>query len=269
MLIESLHIYPIKSVAGVAQTAAQVEPRGLAHDRRYLLIDANGKFMTGRQHPDLVLISSTPTAAGWQLDAPQMAPLSITPPQDADAVPLRIWHDDVAGTPVSAAADDWFSEYLGIECRLVYQHETNVRAVQPADGTRPSDVVSFADGYPLLLIGSASLSDLNQRLTTPVSMSRFRTNLVASTTAAYIEDRWRKIQIGEIEFDVVKRCARCVFTTVDPLSGQRDPAGEPLATLRGYRLDKEERGVMFGVNLVPRSKGSIEVGAPIEVLRER
>ncbi|MFK7885299.1 MAG: MOSC domain-containing protein [Gammaproteobacteria bacterium] len=267
MLIESLHIYPIKSVAGIALERSTVENRGLAHDRRFLLIDDNGQFITGRQQPDLVLVSAQSRDDGWQIDAPQMSPLRLTPPPvDAPTVALRIWRDDVSGTPVSREADEWFSDYLGASCRLVFQHATAQRLVQPAHGTQPTDVVSYADGYPVLLIGSASLNDLNRRLKMPVAMSRFRTNLVAATDEAFAEDRWRRIRIGEIEFDVVKRCARCVFTTVDPLSGQRDAAGEPLATLRSYRLDKQERGVMFGVNLVPRGDGTIEAGAPIEVL---
>lgn len=268
MLIESLHVYPIKSIAGVARQICEVNARGLAHDRRYLLIDTNGQFITGRTQPDLVLVSAREHGDGWQIDAPQMPPLNLTAPNaNTQQVPLRIWRDDVSGTPVSRQADLWFSDYLGTDCRLVYQHTADVRIVHPATGTRDTDEVSFADGYPVLLIGSASLTDLNRKLTTPVAMSRFRTNIVASTSDAFEEDSWRRIRIGKVEFDVVKRCARCVFTTVDPLSGQRDAAGEPLATLRSYRLDKAERGVMFGVNLVPRDSGAIETGAPIEVLQ--
>jgi uncharacterized protein YcbX len=267
MLIESLHVYPIKSIAGLACDRCEVTARGLQDDRRYLLIDRDGQFITGRTQPDLVLVSARRHNNAWHIDAPRMPTLHLVKPAaNTPPVPLRIWRDDVTGTPVSEKADRWFSEYLGIDCRLVYQNATDVRHVHPANGTRENDEVSFADGYPVLLIGSASLTDLNQKLATPVAMSRFRTNIVASTATAFEEDDWQRVRIGEVEFDVVKRCARCVFTTVDPLSGQRDATGEPLATLRSYRLDKGERGVMFGVNLVPRGTGVIETGTPIEVL---
>ncbi|MEO1575095.1 MAG: MOSC domain-containing protein, partial [Pseudomonadota bacterium] len=196
--------------------------------------------------------------------------LDVTlPPADAEAMPVVVWRDEMTARRVSDAADRWFSDYLGTPCHLVYQHEADLRAVAPAHGTRPGDEVSFADGYPVLLIGSASLDDLNGRLASPVPMSRFRTNIVADTDAPFVEDSWARIAIGEVTFDVVKRCARCVFTTVDPMSGQKDPAGEPLATLRGYRLDKSERGVMFGVNLVPRGTGALAAGQPIKVLETR
>ena len=120
--------------------------------------------------------------------------------------------------------------------------------------------VSFADGYPQLLIGTASLEDLNSRLDKPVAMGRFRPNIVVTTREPFVEDTWQRVRIGDCEFDVVKRCARCVFTTVDPDTGVKNADGEPLKTLRGFRLDRAERGVLFGVNLVPRSTGRLEAG---------
>lgn len=267
MVVDSLHIYPVKSIAGVRCDSVEVQPRGFADDRRFMLVDAQGQFMTGRQHPDLVLVNARQNHGEWTFEAPGCEPLQVAlPAPDASATPITVWRDSVTAHHVADAADRWFSAYLGVDCRLVYQHDTDRRPVAPANGTQTGDEVSFADGYPVLLIGSASLDDLNGRLTAPVPMSRFRTNVVAHTDTPFVEDRWRRIAIGDVTFDVVKRCARCVFTTVDPLSGQRDPAGEPLATLRGYRLDKAARGVMFGVNLVPRSTGSIAAGQPIQVI---
>ena len=267
MVVDSLHVYPLKSIAGQRLSNAEVTPRGFAHDRRFLLVDLEHRFLTGRQHPDLVLARATVLNDGWRFDAPGCEPLHVTPPDDdVDAITVTIWNDEVPARPVGARADAWFSDYLGQPCQLVYQHDQDLRPVRPARATRDSDVVSFADGYPVLLIGTASLADLNARLAMPVSMGRFRTNIVADTHEAFVEDRWRRIRIGDVEFDVVKRCARCVFTTIDPLSGARDPNNEPLATLRGYRLDKGERGVMFGVNLIPRSVGHIACGLPIDVI---
>ena len=265
MHVESLHLYPIKSIAAIDVEHASVERRGLVGDRRYLLVDENGRFMTGRENPQLVQVRAEHTPQGLRIQAPDRSALLFSVPSaDAPTVDVRIWRDDVQARAVSAAADAWFTAYLGKPCRLVYQHDNDLRLVAPARGTRDDDPVSFADGYPVLLIGTASLDDLNARLATPVTMAHFRTNIVAQTQDAFAEDGWQRIRIGDIQFDVVKRCARCVFTTIDPISGERSVDGEPLKTLRGYRLDKSAPGVMFGVNLIPRDAGIIEQGLPIE-----
>ena len=270
MQVDSLSFYPIKSVAPIHVERAQVEARGLAGDRRYLLVDANGRFITEREQPDLVLVNAQLSNQGLELNAPGMDPLQVATPTDRHgAQAVRIWRDDTTAHSAGDEASAWFTRYLGVPCSLVYQTQNDQRVVQAADGTRDTDLVSFADGYPVLLIGSASLDDLNGRLDVPVAMGRFRTNIVAATSVPFIEDTWRRIRIGEVTFDVVKRCARCVFTTVDPLSGQRDKNGEPLKTLRSYRLDKAARGVMFGVNMIARNDGHIERGAPIEVVDAR
>jgi uncharacterized protein YcbX len=198
-----------------------------------------------------------------------MDPLSLSePPADGPTVGVRIWRDDVTAHTVSAAADAWLSEFLGAPCSLVYQHEQDLRPISdPQHATGDDDIVSFADGYPLLLIGSASLAALNQRLQRPVAMDRFRPNLVVDTTTPFIEDSWSQVRIGDTRFEVAKRCARCVFTTVDPATGEVDADGEPLRTLRGFRLDKAARGVMFGVNLIPRGRrdGVLQVGQSLAV----
>lgn len=267
MRIDSLHIYPIKSIAGVTRDSVTVQKRGFEHDRRYVLVDAEHRFLTGRQVPDLVLINATQDDDAWTLDAPGQQSLRIaSPPDETEEHTITVWRDEVAAKPVGAEADAWFSDYLGAPCHLMYQHAGGHRPVAPTDRTEQGDEVSFADGYPVLLIGTASLVDLNSRLASPVAMTRFRTNIVADTATPFVEDQWQRIRIGDVTFDVAKRCARCVFTTIDPLSGQKDPAGEPLATLRGYRLDRDARGVMFGVNLVARNNGRIGVSQPIEVL---
>ncbi|MFK8016691.1 MAG: MOSC domain-containing protein [Gammaproteobacteria bacterium] len=267
MHVESLHFYPVKSIAAVDVARAAVEPRGLTGDRRYLLIDENGRFMTGRENPQLVQVRATPTPTGLVIEAPGQSHLEIEAPRaTAPAIDVRIWRDDVQARGVSAAADAWFTAFLGKTCRLVFQHDDDIRVVAAARQTTTDDLVSFADGYPVLLIGTASLDDLNARLTDAVTMAHFRTNIVARTETAFIEDDWERIRIGDIHFDVAKRCARCVFTTVDLVTGERRADGEPLKALRGYRLDRSAPGVMFGVNLIPRDSGFIEQGSPIELV---
>ena len=265
--LTGIHTYPIKSCAGLRHAAIDVQPRGLAGDRRWLLVDDKGRFITGRQHPTLVRVRAEETPQGLALAAPGRAPLNVPiPSADAGGRTVQIWRDETTARSAGDAADRWFSDYLGAPCTLVYQHDDDLRGLGESPGAREGDHVSFADGYPLLLIGSASLADLNRRLAAPAVMGRFRTNLIAATDTPFEEDEWRAVRIGECEFDVAKRCARCVFTTVDPINGTKDPSGEPLKTLRSYRLDKSERGVMFGVNLIPRRTGRIEIGQTIEPL---
>ena len=276
MELVEINIYPVKSTRRIALRESEVTPRGLPGDRRWMLVDARGKFITARQHPRLATVQARledglpgradmDRGARLRLEAPGQPVLEL-PRVAQDAVPLRVtvWRDQVQALPVSAAADAWFSDFLGIDCRLVYQPEVFERAVDPDFG-RPGDRVSFADGFPLLLIGTASLDDLNARLQRPVEMRRFRPNLVVRTRVPYEEDAWRRLRLGELEFEGVKNCSRCIFTTVDPDTGERDPAGEPLRTLSNYRR-REGGGVFFGQNLIPRSGGWLRLGDSLELL---
>lgn len=262
--LSALYVYPVKSCAALAPASAQVEARGLAGDRRWLVVDAAGKFVTGRLYARMPLIRATPLAQGLRLEAPDMPPLEIAiPPADAPRRRVEVWRSPVDALPAEAAADAWFSRFLGAELSLVHMDEAAHRAVSPDYG-RPGDEVSFADGYPLLLISAAALDALNARLAEPVDMRRFRPNLVVTGTAPHAEDHWKRIRIGDVEFDVVKPCTRCVFTTVDPQRGQRNADGEPLKTLTGYR--RTAAGVTFGQNLIPRGRGTIALGDAVEVL---
>ena len=265
MHLSSLHLYPVKSCAGLAMDEARVETRGLAGDRRWMIVDAGGKFLTGRQLPALVLLRAVPGDGGVRLDAPGQPGLSVaTPAADAPRRRVSVWKDEVDAVDAGDAPAAWLSRFLGREARLVYMDERAVRPVSPTHA-RPGDEVSFADGYPLLLVSQASLDGLNARLATPLPMARFRTNLVVDgVDVPHGEDGWKRVRIGAIEFDVAKPCTRCVFTTVDPLRGDFDPGGEPLATLKTYR--RGDAGITFGVNLIARGRGSLRVGDPVDVL---
>jgi uncharacterized protein YcbX len=262
--LASIHIYPLKSGAPLPCAQATVEPRGLQHDRRWMVVDARGKFLTGRQQPRLTLIRAAPADEGLHLAAPGMPPLAVAaPPPDGARLPATLWNDALAPRLADAAAHAWLSELLGLDCRLVYMDTACRRGVRP-DYARAGDEVSFADGFPLLLISQAALDALNARLARPVPMLRFRPNLVAADTTPHAEDGWRRIRIGAAEFDVVKPCTRCVFTTVDFERGAFAADGEPLKTLASYR--RTSAGVTFGQNLIPRALGTIRVGDAIEVL---
>jgi uncharacterized protein YcbX len=262
--LAALYVYPIKSCAALAPASARVEPRGLADDRRWLVVDAKGMFVTGRLYSRMPLIRATPLIAGLRLEAPDMPPLEIDLP-DANAArrSVTVWRSSVEAQVADTAAGEWLSRCLGADLSLVHMDEAAHRGVNPDYG-QPGDEVSFADGYPQLLISSAALDALNARLGTPVEMLRFRPNLVVSGTEPHAEDGWKRVRIGAVEFDVVKPCTRCVFTTVDPQRGERNADGEPLKTLTTYR--RTPKGVTFGQNLIPRGSGTISVGDAVEVL---
>ncbi|HET6782214.1 MAG TPA: MOSC domain-containing protein [Pseudoxanthomonas sp.] len=263
MQLSGLYLYPIKSSAPLEMRTAVVEPRGLRHDRRWMVVDAEGRFLTGRQLPRLTLVRAQPDSQGLSLNAPGMPSLQVPFPQTEATVPVNVWKNEVAAKRVDAAADAWLSEFLQQPVHLVHMDASVTRPMTDPH-SRPGDEVSFADAFPLLLISRAALDGLNARLAKPVSMLQFRPNLVVDGVAAHAEDGWKRIRIGEVEFDVAKACTRCVFTTVDPARGERDPDGEPLRTLIGYRRTAE--GVTFGQNLIPRSLGSVRVGDAVEVL---
>lgn len=264
MQLTSLLIYPVKSCAPLYPQQADVELRGLAHDRRWLIVDAGARFITGREQPRMVLIRAEPTPQGLLLRAPGMPDLFVMPPQGGERLTVDIWRSRVSAALAPDDAHRWVSRFLRSDCRLVYMDAEAARAVDP-DHAQPGDEVSFADAYPLLLIGQASLDALNARLVMPVPMLRFRPNLVIDGAPPHAEDGWRRLRIGAVEFELVKPCVRCGFTTVVPETGAFDPSGEPLRTLAGYR--RSTRGVTFGMNVIARSAGRLRIGDPVELLR--
>jgi len=261
--LSAVHVFPIKSCAPLPVDEAVVEPRGLAHDRRWVVTDADGRFLTGRQHPRLTLLRAVPERGGLALSAPGMSSLRLDAPKANGRIEVTVWKNTVDALPAPAEADAWISTFLGMPARFVFMDEACVRAVDPTYA-KPGDEVSFADAFPLLLISQAALDALNAKLATPVPMLRFRPNLVVAGTEPHAEDEWKRIRIGDVEFDLVKPCSRCVFTTVDFMRGGFDPSGEPLRTLITYR--RGERGVTFGQNVIARGEGIVRVGDPVEVL---
>lgn len=206
------------------------------------------------------------------LRAPGMEPLRLERRGDGPALDVEIWRDRCPAVDQGDEATAWLSSFLGAPVRLVRQCEGADRRVDPEYARAPSDQVSFADGYPFLLAAEASLDDLNGRLPDALPMNRFRPNLVVAGSRPFEEDGWRVIRVGEIVFDVVKPCARCVITTVDQATGRTGK--EPLRTLATFRslppgrAGREGGEVYFGQNLIHREGGTLEVGSPVEVLEE-
>lgn len=265
MHLSSLFVYPVKSGAALAPPQAQVEPRGLAHDRRWMIVDEAGTFLTGRQLPKLVLLRAAPGDHGVHLAAPGREDLFVAiPPATAPRRSVTVWKDRVDAIDAGETPAQWLSHFLGRTARLVHMDARAQRPVSPAHA-QPGDEVSFADAYPLLLISQASLDGLNARLDAALPMQRFRPNLVVQGVASpHGEDAWRRLRIGGIEFDAVKPCTRCVFTTVDPARGEFDASGEPLRTLKTYR--RSDAGITFGMNLIARGVGTLRVGDGVEVV---
>lgn len=263
--VSEINIYPIKSTAGIPLEQARVTAKGLALDRRWMLVDPQGKAITGREYPALTLVRARVTDGALEVHAPGMAKLRLHyEAADHELVDVQIWGDDCTAMALSLEVDRWFSDYLGAVCRLVRMSDAHPRGVDP-DSSRPGDIVSFADAFPVLLISEASLGDLNARLSQPVSMRRFRPNIVVSGGTAFAEDRWRRVRIGDVTFEGVKNCPRCSFTTIDPDTSSKHPDQEPLRTLGTYRRGPDG-GVLFGRNLIPRQEGVIRLSDPLELL---
>jgi uncharacterized protein YcbX len=265
MKVTEINIYPIKSTRRIALHASAVLPRGLPWDRRWMLVDENNNFITARQHPALAMVQTEIDGDSLVIVAEAGGVLRLPlHPEQRQTARVTLWRDSVDAVVTNPEADAWFADFLGISCRLVQMTDDLTRGVDQEYG-QPDDEVSFADGFPLLLITEASLADLNSRLDNPVDMRRFRPNLVVDGDVPYAEDGWRRFRVGEVEFAGVKNCSRCVFTTVDPDRGIKSPDQEPLRTLSTYRR-RQEGGVFFGQNLIPRGFGVIRVGDRLTLL---
>lgn len=267
MILESIHIYPVKGLRGVSVPAATVEPCGLQGDRRWMVVDPSGRYLTQRDLPGMARILAAPASADAMdgaivLTTDGAEPLHVLVPTANRPAPVVVWRDRVPARSAGGDAAAWLTTALGRPCRLVHLSDPAARPVDPAHG-RPGDRVSFADGFPLLVVSTASLDDLNSRLAQPVPIARFRSNLVVSGAAPWAEDGWRRLQIGRTAFRAVKPCTRCIVIATDQDTGARAPDREPLRTLSTLRQDTDGRA-LFGQNLVPDSLGRIAAGMPVE-----
>ena len=259
-VVSALYVYPIKSCRGIRVSQWPVAERGFFADRRWMIVDAAGKFVTQREVAELSRVHTQLDESIIELSAPGLSPLRLPLTHDAGPpLTVQIWDDAALGI-AHAAGSAWFSRYLGAPHRLVYMPDSHHRRVNPARA-RSGDIVGFADGYPFLLISEASLADLNARLERPITMERFRPNIVVSGTEPYAEDGYVQVRLGEISFRGPKRCDRCVITTIDPETGES--GREPLRTLAKYRL--QDQKVWFGMNLIHDGIGTLRVGDAVTV----
>ncbi|BDX02784.1 hypothetical protein MACH16_15320 [Marinomonas pontica] len=262
--LSELTIYPIKSIQGISLQSSEVDFSGLLGDRRYMLVNQNNQFISGREHPNITLITARSLGNNqWLLSHPKMANKVVL---HADTFPaeflsVQVWDDVLQGQRTQNDIDTWLSEIAAEPVKLIYFGTTSQRYTS----RRPETPVAFADGYPFLLTTQASLDDLNKTATRTIEMAQFRPNLVIEGNQAFEEDRWKRIKIGEVEFENVKPCVRCIFTTLNPKTAERIGKGEPLKTLGKFRLLGKE-GVTFGVNMIALNKGRISTGDTVEIL---
>lgn len=263
MILTTIRRYPVKSCRGHDVAAALVEPWGLQGDRRWMLVEPDGAFVTAREVPELLRVRPTITEHGLRFEHERMSTIVVAKNLEAEPIDVVIWKSELMASLVSPEADDWFSSVIGYRVRLVQLDDPTSRPTNP-QYSREGDRVSFADGYPVLLTSEASLAALNEQVDgSSMVMERFRPNVVIDGKIAWAEDDWQRVRIGPAEFRVVKRCDRCVMTTYDPTTIER--GHEPIKTLASiHRIDSK---VQFGVNLIPDNPGvTITVGDPVDVL---
>ncbi|TXS94309.1 MOSC domain-containing protein [Parahaliea maris] len=265
-MLESIHIYPLKSCGGIALGEVDLDRFGPVGDRRWMVVEPSGQFLSQRQVPAMALLGVRVESCGGLLLTREGSVCEVpVPGAGALALEVTVWSDRVPALDAGDAAATWLTRALGRPCRLVYMADETRRPVD-LDYALRGETVSFADGFPLLLISAASLAELNNRLAQnghpAVPMNRFRPNLVVSGCGPFAEDGWRRIRIGGVELQVAKPCARCAIPAIDQSSGERDPyINRALAAFR--RFDGQ---ILFGQNLLYQQGGTIGVGDPVEVL---
>jgi len=265
--LSEIWIYPVKSLGGISLQEAQVTDRGLELDRRWLLVDDSGRFLSQREYPELALfrpeivdgfLKITHRVNLESIDI-ELHPVFL----DANCkMEVTVWDDTIDAFEVSPNTSKWFSKFLGFSVRLVYMPDESERRLDPNYAITGDEINSFSDAYPFLIIGQASLDDLNGRLEVAVPMNRFRPNFVFANGEAFEEDSWRDFKIGNVSFVGVKPCDRCVMTTVDQEKGVIS-GKDPLKTLAKYRNFGNK--VLFGQNVIGLGLGTVAVGDAVRV----
>jgi uncharacterized protein len=265
--LTQIFIYPIKSITGVTLSKAWPQEMGFEHDRRWMLIDERNRFLSQRELPEMTLINLSigPQFMVIHHRKKPMQSLQIPIiPGKGEMLEAEVWGDIVKVIWPQYEADAWFTNALGMECRLVFMPEESTRLVDSDFVQRPVNT-SLSDGYPYLLTNMASLQFLSQKAGIPIEMERFRPNIIIDSGEPFAEDRWKKIQIGEAIFEIVKPCARCAIPGIDPETGIRGK--EPLRTLNKYR--KHGNKTLFGQNMILEKEGVMHTGDSVIILNEK
>jgi len=265
LTVSELFIYPIKSLGGIPVSSAKVTDRGFEYDRRWMLVDLNNRFLTQRELQVMALLQVELTSNGLKVYLKKDINSQINIPfipETQEEVTVEIFEESCKAIFVSKIVDEWFSKMLAINCRLVYMPGSSKRFVDEQYAIN-HEITSFSDGYPFLIIGQASLDDLNYRLAEALPINRFRPNIVFTGGKPYEEDGMEHFTINNVNFYGVKLSARCVITTVN--QDNADTSKEPLRTLATYRQNNNK--IYFGQNLLANGEGIIKVGGIIKVIK--
>lgn len=264
-ILSRLFVHPVKSMRGLQVSYSLVTATGLAFDRQFMITDPQGMFITARQYPNLVLFTPVLLPDGLMISAPEGESITVKFRDFAGVhSPTEVWGNQFTSLIAPEPVNRWLSGYLKRDVQLRWVGDEPTRRVKK----HPEVPLSFADGFPYLLINEASMQDLQRRCPGGVRIEQFRPNIVVSGAQAYAEDSWQTIRIGEVIFDLVKPCSRCIFTTVSIEKGRKHPRGEPLKTLQGYRT-ASDGDVDFGQNMIARNSGVIRAGDSVQVLATR
>ena len=274
MKLTALHTYPIKGTRGLSHQTIPLELRGLKGDRRWMIVDGENRFITQREVASLATIEAHETNNGLTITSPSGIAFDVATPNGGNRTQVHVWQDGVDALIADEATNAAMSEAIGCPAKLAYMDEEATRLANPhyAGAKKP---VSFADGFPLLITSMASLTALNQHIensgAAPVPMERFRANVVVDGETPWDEDTWSVVRIGDVIFDAVKPCTRCVVTTRDQKTGIGSDDAQPIRALTKLRRSavKNIRGVLFGINLVPRSEGVLSLGDDLQILERR
>lgn len=266
MTLSEIWIYPVKSLGGIRLEESFIEQRGLQYDRRWMVVDQNGTFLTQRSNPKMALLSIIKKDRGFLIfnktDVENSVFMPFNPVSN-QTLNVKVWNDTVEAVTVCDDLDVWLSQHLEKNVRMVYMPDSSQRVMHAEDSYGPA-LVSFADDFPFLLISQASLDDLNNKLAQPVTMERFRPNFVVAHTMPYAEDQWNNIEIGSAQFLVSKPCERCILINVDQDLAVK--GREPLKTLASYR--RVDKKILFGQNLTGPDSGRVCEGDLVKVLSE-
>jgi uncharacterized protein len=264
--VSRLFIYPIKSLGGISLQTVKLEPRGFALDRRWMLVDENGNFLSQRTKPSMALLQPSITDAGIEVIHQQYPSQKIVIPflpTVKKTLRVTVWDDNCEALEMDDNINTWFSEQLQQTCKLVYMHDNSMRQVDMRYAPQNA-ITSFSDGYPVLLLSEESMLDLNSRLEVELPINRFRPNLVIKGCLPYEEDTMAKIKIGDLELLGVKLCSRCVMTTINQQTAEQQK--EPLKTLAGYR--NKNNKIYFGQNVLYQQVGNISVGDEVAIAQK-
>jgi len=265
--VSELYVYPIKSLGGIKLDSAELTDRGFQYDRRWMLVNEQNEFLTQREFPQMALLQTEITNSGIKVSQKKNVNENILVPFNAESnykITVRVWDDMCDAIFVNDHFSDWFSDQLKIRCKLVYMPDDSIRRVDRRYAFN-NETTSFSDGYPILMISEESLADLNSRLINSLPMNRFRPNMVIKDVRPYEEDEMDQFDINGINFYGVKLCSRCVITTTNQDTAEKNK--EPLKTLATYRT--KNNNVYFGQNVLYNGNGKISVGNTINVIKSK